>query len=785
MLSRFASWLHGIHRRLSRSEWAIRHLKLPVSEGTAEEPGLLLIQIDGFARKELEKAMTEGRMPFLAGLHQRSKYELTTFYPGLPSSTPAVQAELFYGVRTGVPAFSFQDRATGKIVSMFNPDQAKEFEDQFSGRGENLLKGGSSWSNIYSGGAAPEDCHFCITRLGVKDILPKWRLSSLLGLALMHTLSIVRIAGLVALELVIGLGDALWGLCRGQRISLELGAVFSRMVISIGVRELLRIGGKVDLTRGLPIVHLNFLGYDEMSHLRGPGSWLAHWTLGGIDRSISILYRCAHLSRRRDYQVWIFSDHGQDRARSFETEFPGGIKGIVGECLSSVATTFHQPFMARPYSRRRYEREKRRAAEQTKAAENFSIASMGPVGHVYLQQAPNDEEKQSLAERLVIQGKIPAVLYLSAEGNMIWNDALGKVVAPEEVSDRLSLYPEPLRREMAADVGALCRNENAGDLVMLGFSGKGECWTFAPERGAHAGLGPQETHGFLLTPPATRLPPGSAEFVRPDGLRAAVFHVLGRQSLDLPQTISEPSFQLRVMSYNVHSCAGMDGRTSPRRIARIIAQQNPDVVALQELDYGRARSRGEDQANIVADLLGYHVVFCPTVVADGERYGHAVLSRQPLETVKVAELPFHPRGVWPEQRGALWTRLILHGLPIHVVTTHLGLSSAERQAQMQALLGPDWLGAVLAEEPVILCGDFNCRPGDAIYRLATAKLRDVVSGRGMNTFSSIGPLIRLDHIFISKHFSPENVTVVRNQLTRISSDHLPLMADLVVPPQMS
>src|SRR5690242_4748717 len=91
-------------RRFDRSEWAIRHLKLPVSDDSAEEPGVLLVQIDGFSREELDRAIAKKKMPFLARLRERNGYGLKTFYPGVPSTTPAVQAELYYGVRTGVPA---------------------------------------------------------------------------------------------------------------------------------------------------------------------------------------------------------------------------------------------------------------------------------------------------------------------------------------------------------------------------------------------------------------------------------------------------------------------------------------------------------------------------------------------------------------------------------------------------------------------------------------------------------------------------------------------------------
>ena len=47
MLARLEAFLYRVRRRLSRSEWAIRHLGLTPSEGTSEAPGLLLLQIDG------------------------------------------------------------------------------------------------------------------------------------------------------------------------------------------------------------------------------------------------------------------------------------------------------------------------------------------------------------------------------------------------------------------------------------------------------------------------------------------------------------------------------------------------------------------------------------------------------------------------------------------------------------------------------------------------------------------------------------------------------------------
>jgi len=230
----------------------------------------------------------------------------------------------------------------------------------------------------------------------------------------------------------------------------------------------------------------------------------------------------------------------------------------------------------------------------------------------------------------------------------------------------------------------------------------------------------------------------------------------------------------------------MDGRVSPRRIARVIAHEAPEIIALQELDHGHTRSRGEDQASLIAAELGYHVVFCPTVIEGEVRYGHAVLSRSPIEVIKVGPLPHHSRSWFPETRSALWTRIRVAETYIHVVTTHLGLSPKERVAQMHALLGPDWLGPVYQREPVILCGDFNLVAGSAAYGVAASKLFDVQAAqrghRPLGTFSSAHPLVRIDHIFVSRHFQTLKVQVPRTELTRIASDHLPLVANISLHP---
>eukprot|EP01036_Dinobryon_divergens_P054167 gene54167-72393_t len=56
---------------------------------------------------------------------------------------------------------------------------------------------------------------------------------------------------------------------------------------------------------------------------------------------------------------------------------------------------------------------------------------------------------------------------------------------------------------------------------------------------------------------------------------------------------------MRLVTYNVHRCVGIDRRLDVERIAGVIAELEPDIVCLQELDVGRARTGGVDQARAI------------------------------------------------------------------------------------------------------------------------------------------------------------------------------------------
>ncbi|HYC69799.1 MAG TPA: endonuclease/exonuclease/phosphatase family protein [Opitutaceae bacterium] len=799
MFAKVESFFRHIRRRLSHREWAAGRRPTPEDEFHGEAPGLLLIQIDGLSRTQLERAVAGRRMPFLRRLLRHEGGQLRSFYPGLPSTTAAVQAELYYGVRAAVPAYSFYDRIKRRHVVMCSPEWAKEVDAAGAAQAPGLLEGGSSWSNIYAGGASLDDAHFCAASIGLGDLWRTGRIGSIFMFLLLHPLQSLFLAGLLVLELLLALWDLVVGVLQGERVWPEMLVVASRVFIGIGLRELVTIGAASDLARGLPVVHVNYLGYDENAHRRGPGSAFAHWSLLGIDRAVRALYHAAETSRRRDYSIWIFSDHGQERVRSFDQEVPGGVEEMLRSALELSQKrdpAWRTRSQRRPlpaWWRRPRDGADRRLARWTETSQltpgeeaSFTVAGIGPLAHVYFAQALAEDRRAAVARRLVGSG-VPGVLLKRDDGAVTWFHGGGESAVPGEVPDLLP-HPAPVRAEMAEDLAELVRHPHAGDLVLLGWSPGSRSWSFAPERGAHGGIGLEETCGFVILPPGVRLPPGTGTHLRPATLRTAALHFLGRAPLarTQPVPVAGDTLSLRVLSYNTHSCHGMDGRVSPRRIARVIGARSPDIVALQELDLGRRRSRAVDQAAIIAELLEMHFVFCPTVTRGAEHYGHALLSRWPIEVVRRAFLPAAPGGWWREPRAALWARIIIGARRLNVITTHLGLGLEERRLQMEALVGPEWIGAVPAGEDVVLCGDFNATPGSPAYRLAARTLRDAqASLKGhspLRTFSSTQPFARIDHIFASAAFVPERIVVPRDRVTRVASDHLPLVVDFAIGP---
>jgi endonuclease/exonuclease/phosphatase family metal-dependent hydrolase len=242
---------------------------------------------------------------------------------------------------------------------------------------------------------------------------------------------------------------------------------------------------------------------------------------------------------------------------------------------------------------------------------------------------------------------------------------------------------------------------------------------------------------------------------------------------------------LRIMTYNIHSCVNMDGQVLPKRIVDVIHPFDPDVIALQEVDAGIPRTRNQDQAKFIANALDMDYRFFPVITQGSQKYGLTILSRFTFLNVSVDWLPvLYPRlKLNLQRRGVMWAILETSAGPVHFFNTHLSLFQLERLRQVRALLSKDWLMAVPADEAVVFCGDLNAIPFSPVYRRLSRYLMDARKNsphslRSRPTFPSRRPIFRIDHIFISKHFRPLRTVVPVDESSRLASDHLPLYAEL-------
>jgi hypothetical protein len=532
MIERIEISIRRLRRYLSRSQLHIKLLGLSKADSSTGQRGLVIIQIDALSKRELERALSAGRMPFLKDLIDAQGYGLQSHYSGMPCSTASVQAELFYGVKSAVPAFSFFDRQTQRVFTMFNPWDALEIEKRLKKQGKALLTGGSSYSNIYSGGA--QEAHFCIANLGLGGITKNRYPLGFVVLMILHFYSLLRTGFLLVFEAVLAVIDCMRGLIGGKDLWKELKFVPSRVAMCILLRELITIGAKIDVARGMPIIHLNLMGYHEQSHRRGSSSRFAHWTLRGIDDAIKRIWKAAHRSAMRDYDVWLYSDHGQVETIPYEKKFGKSIQQVVAEVFESspaFSETRHSRksigFLARVGLRRSKFFARVFPPDSGDSPDRPLIRALGPAGHIYFREKIDQETRDRFVASLVRNAHIPMVV-LPKEDNGVKVRTLHDRFDLPEQTDELLDPSAPFFEEEKKDFATACHQYNAGDIIIYGREGDmKEYYTFAIENGSHGGITREEAEGFVLAPKETALIDPEKGYARPLDVRARAFELLG------------------------------------------------------------------------------------------------------------------------------------------------------------------------------------------------------------------------------------------------------------------
>jgi endonuclease/exonuclease/phosphatase family metal-dependent hydrolase len=233
-----------------------------------------------------------------------------------------------------------------------------------------------------------------------------------------------------------------------------------------------------------------------------------------------------------------------------------------------------------------------------------------------------------------------------------------------------------------------------------------------------------------------------------------------------------PPDTLRVMAYNIHHGEGMDSVVDLERIAELIREVDPDLVALQEVDSVTERTGRVDQAAELGRLTGMTPVFGSFMPYQGGAYGMAVLSRWPV--LESANLRL-PDGLEPRTSVDMTVRTPAGDRRLRFVGIHFYATEPERLAQAQRL--EELLES--EEGPVILAGDFNSTPGSTVMSHLGRTWVIVDKGEDHLTFPSWTPEREIDFLLLRPD-SAFQVLRHRPMDEPVISDHRPLVADLVL-----
>lgn len=230
---------------------------------------------------------------------------------------------------------------------------------------------------------------------------------------------------------------------------------------------------------------------------------------------------------------------------------------------------------------------------------------------------------------------------------------------------------------------------------------------------------------------------------------------------------ADSSSRLRIASYNVHACVGLDGRFDPARIARVIEFLDADLVALQEVE--NRKFKGTVVSHYLAGRLGMLGYPGVTLRREEAEYGNLLLAKHEAEAVMLHDISVPGA----EPRGCIEADFVIGERRLRLFATHLGLRATERLNQVRQLTP-----ALLRDgaDVRILAGDINeWRP---IARASVALHRVLGQGSRQRTFPARAPVLALDRIYVQPRRVVRKARALRTRDSRVASDHLPLICDV-------
>jgi type I phosphodiesterase/nucleotide pyrophosphatase len=511
--------------------------------------GLVVVQIDGLSRPELDRLLAMGRMPVVAGLIDAGRLSVGDWQPLLPPCTPASQAGILHGRNDEIPGFRWFEKESNRLFVANHVSDAAEIERRTSGGDGLLAEGGVSIGNLLAGDAAFSHLTMATIEGGIdpsrdgevgRDGHDRGRRDSV-----RFTID-PRIWGAIFVDTFRELLAEIRGARRQRRDNVRPRMrrgwryVLERVLTNVPLRILSAELVRAEIRRGRRLIYVDFTGYDEIAHHCGPGRPEAWRAAARIDESLGRIVDAIDRSAS-PYGLVLLSDHGQSLGTTYRQRFGRGlaehIRVLIGEGSYHGATD-HSEYddglvrLAHHVLGRRlaaaiggllerrpgtnHHRISRvvdsRGAPLAAPADvenaDVVVCASGNLGLVYLKALPGQADRAEierrypgLIDKLVADPGLDVVVVRSERGVEAIGDVGRRVLDEGVVERRDPLAPfGPLAAE---SLQRLAGFKTSGDLIAIGHLDPRtqQVISFEELVGSHGGLGGAQEQPFFAAPP--------------------------------------------------------------------------------------------------------------------------------------------------------------------------------------------------------------------------------------------------------------------------------------------
>ncbi|MFD3531739.1 phage holin family protein [Streptomyces sp. NPDC058664] len=503
----------------------------PRAPGDAPEqvPGTVFLQLDGVGHHVLRGAVADGLMPTVAGWLDAG-HRLTPWRTDWSSQTGASQLGILHGSNEDVPAFRWYEKDTGRLMVSNRPAGAAELQRRAvrrTGDGGLLTLDGASRGNLFSGGADQVALVLSVAaRRGRRN-----RSRAGYFAYFSDPANAVRTAGSFVAECLREMGQSTRSLLRRETPRVSRGGTypFVRAFATVLERDVVVSAVMGDILAGRTAVYADLVAYDEVAHHSGPHGRDTDQVLRRLDRSIALIATVAEHAPR-PYRIVLLSDHGQSPGETFEGAYGLTLKDLVragcglpvprrvrrtrsgsearDAARDALRLALHRPVDESDETAR--ELPARPSEPVVLASGNLGLVSFPDVPH-RMTREEIDQRHPALLRTLAHHPGVGFVLVASAEhGSVVL--ARGGVEVPVSALDDGG--PLAVFGPGAAD--AVRRTDgfsHVADIMVNSMydPATGTVHAFEEQIGSHGGLGGEQSHPFLLSPPELSPPVAEGE----------------------------------------------------------------------------------------------------------------------------------------------------------------------------------------------------------------------------------------------------------------------------------